>query len=765
MSPKTQNRDRGERRILGRVEPEDFIGRASELERIVRLAEESVRPRGLLVLTAPAAGVSELLRQSYDELFRRHEQLIPIYFAFSSDDKTPARAARRFFHTFIQQLVAWRRQDTSQAVALQPLAELADQSAPGDYEWVEQLIESVERSRDDDERALVRLCLSAPLRASARGARTLVMLDGLHLTERLKGETQLGPEIAQLFMRSDLPFVFAGLRRRLLDVVGGESDGSEHFSKLRLEKLADDDARALVERLTERASIALNDQTRDLIVQQLGGKPFFITSLVQSARDKEIELTTFLNCQQLYVDELMGGRLYRHFDSVMENITGTASSSRRALIRVLYESKVNDGSRAQVETWRKRLGVEADQLQQIIRELHVNELASLNANFIEVGNGSFAWGDYLSTRYRMEVAAEPRALVVAETLLETLKRAPQTMARHYRRAAALGLRELLQRFNGQRVPASLLHYDRFSRAYKGLEPEAVASGLDAETDLVRLPQIVQAGSCAAFYPPMQAVCDEERCAVAPGFDAGTYTDANEVVWIAAEIESKLEAGRGITEVWCDRLMSVARACGFHRVRLWLVAPEGFSAEASELLAEREAYGSSRHQLELLTARINSDLSPAVKAEENPDEFELVIPMGEDTELIAATTVDQIARRINFQPEAINQIKTALVEACINAAEHSLSPDRKIYQRFRLESDKLVVTVSSRGVVPPNFRGQNGLKGRASNNGNDEQNAPGSSSSERRGWGLTLIKSLMDEVEFERVDDGTRLRMIKYLRSP
>jgi len=35
--------------------------------------------------------------------------------------------------------------------------------------------------------------------------------------------------------------------------------------------------------------------------------------------------------------------------------------------------------------------------------------------------------------------------------------------------------------------------------------------------------------------------------------------------------------------------------------------------------------------------------------------------------------------------------------------------------------------------------------------------------ERRGWGLKLIRTLMDEVEFERVDDGTSLRMTKYLQ--
>src|SRR2546428_5459469 len=96
----------------------------------------------------------------------------------------------------------------------------------------------------------------------------------------------------------------------------------------------------------------------------------------------------------------------------------------------------------------------------------------------------------------------------------------------------------------------------------------------------------------------------------------------------------------------------------------------------------------------------------------PDEYEMVIPMGADTELIAAHAVEQIARRVNFRPEAINQIKTALIEACINAAEHSLSPDRKIYQRFRVEDDKLVVTVASRGGVPARLAGQNGQEGDA-----------------------------------------------------
>jgi anti-sigma regulatory factor (Ser/Thr protein kinase) len=134
---------------------------------------------------------------------------------------------------------------------------------------------------------------------------------------------------------------------------------------------------------------------------------------------------------------------------------------------------------------------------------------------------------------------------------------------------------------------------------------------------------------------------------------------------------------------------------------------------------------------------------------------MILPMGEDNELVAASTVEQFARRLNFRPEAINQIKHAIVEAYINASEHSLSPDRKIYQRFRAESDRLVITISSRGVVPSNLAAQSTESGTET----DESEA----SKGRQGWGLKLIRTLMDEVEFERVDEGTSLRMTKYLR--
>jgi serine/threonine-protein kinase RsbW len=173
-----------------------------------------------------------------------------------------------------------------------------------------------------------------------------------------------------------------------------------------------------------------------------------------------------------------------------------------------------------------------------------------------------------------------------------------------------------------------------------------------------------------------------------------------------------------------------------------------------LLRKRGAHFSSRRQYELLAAEIGRITSLDTAKADAPDEFMMVVPMGEDNELIAANTVEHIARRLTFEPAAINQIKTAIVEACINASEHSFSPDRKIYQRFRVEDDRLVITISSRGIVPTNV-------GSGNANTNSIEDVEGRE--ERRGWGLKLIRTLMDEVEFEKVDDGTSLKMTKYLR--
>ena len=734
------------RQILGRVAAEEFVGRSAELERLVQ-HPGTPGGRGLLLLLAPSAGVSELLRQAFDRLFNQRLDVVPIYFAFRRNETTAVSCAIEFLNTFLLQYVAYRRDEPALCKASLTLNDLAQLALPDDLEWIEGLIEAYNRERfNNDERALLRFCFSAPQRVPARNGRPFVMIDAAQLVEHLNGIGRFGAEIVRILGGSQLPFALAGLRRQMLAAAHRANCDFESLDIVRLGPLADEDGRRLVDQVALRQQVAITEETRDLLLQQFNASPFFITSLLKAAREQNVSLETYRDCEQLYVDELLGGRIGRYFASLLEEIT-PQPETRRLLIRTLGEAVSGEGRKASFETWRKRLEVEVEELEKILHGLHVQEFVNWDGALVETVGGSPAWNDYLRARYRLEVNEDPRALVVADTLAGVLKRAPQAMARHYRRTATLGLRELLARFDCQRVPESLMQYDRFRDNYKGASIEEIEDGLEAETNLVKLPQMVHVASGVSFSPELRQVAEEERCVVAHGFEEARYTETTETVWLVAEIESKLEADQELTESWFRHLEALAVKNGFTQTRIWLIANEGFTDNALTSIIKRDAYSSSRQQVELLTARLGETArktSPATA----PDEFVMIVPMGEDNELVAAGTVEQIARRLNFSPEAINQIKTAIVEACINASEHSFSPDRKIYQRFRVESDKLIITIASRGVVPANMTGEKADTAEA----------------ERRGWGLKLIRTLMDEVEFESVDEGTSLRMTKYLRS-
>src|SRR5213593_4735654 len=88
-SPAGQPRPEGsERQIVGRVPPGEFVGRATELDRVLAHPYRLGEPRALLLLLAPSAGVSELLRQAYDQIFNQRGEVIPVYFPLARAETT-----------------------------------------------------------------------------------------------------------------------------------------------------------------------------------------------------------------------------------------------------------------------------------------------------------------------------------------------------------------------------------------------------------------------------------------------------------------------------------------------------------------------------------------------------------------------------------------------------------------------------------------------------------------------------------------------------
>ncbi len=129
-------------------------------------------------------------------------------------------------------------------------------------------------------------------------------------------------------------------------------------------------------------------------------------------------------------------------------------------------------------------------------------------------------------------------------------------------------------------------------------------------------------------------------------------------------------------------------------------------------------------------------------------FEMVIPMSEQAELVAARAVDQIGRNINLEPDVMNYLQLAIVECCINAIEHSGSYEKKIYLKFIASPQMLEIMIES----PGRFFSPDSLE--------ESPTEKKVESGRKRGWGLTLMRKIMDEVRVERVHDRTRVTLIK-----
>ena len=124
----------------------------------------------------------------------------------------------------------------------------------------------------------------------------------------------------------------------------------------------------------------------------------------------------------------------------------------------------------------------------------------------------------------------------------------------------------------------------------------------------------------------------------------------------------------------------------------------------------------------------------------------------DMEIEASETATSMAESMAMSADKIDEVRMAVVEACINAFEHSQSRDRKVHLTFEVlggeEPSELRITVRDHGVGfdPESIEEpiiENKLK-----------------AERKRGWGLKIIHGLMDEVTIHSDRRGTTLVMRK-----
>jgi len=134
------------------------------------------------------------------------------------------------------------------------------------------------------------------------------------------------------------------------------------------------------------------------------------------------------------------------------------------------------------------------------------------------------------------------------------------------------------------------------------------------------------------------------------------------------------------------------------------------------------------------------------------QMELTLPMVPDIEIAAARAAGNLAREMGMSSDSIDEMAHAIIEACINAREHSGSADRRIYVRF-------VGTSPGNGTPRIDVWITDHGKGFSVNDARSRRSQLGAV--HKRGWGLSIIEAHMDEVEISTNEDGTTIHMVKY----
>jgi serine/threonine-protein kinase RsbW len=135
--------------------------------------------------------------------------------------------------------------------------------------------------------------------------------------------------------------------------------------------------------------------------------------------------------------------------------------------------------------------------------------------------------------------------------------------------------------------------------------------------------------------------------------------------------------------------------------------------------------------------------------------EVSLPSRLGYERIAMDCSASFAKMAGFAPQRIEDLKTAVAEACLNAIEHGNQshPDTRVLVTMDFKDDRFSVSVKDGGNGIPRLP-----KDRAVMRSIEKLEPP-------KGLGIYLIKQLVDEVEFNNMTkDGHAVKLVIKLKN-
>jgi len=131
-------------------------------------------------------------------------------------------------------------------------------------------------------------------------------------------------------------------------------------------------------------------------------------------------------------------------------------------------------------------------------------------------------------------------------------------------------------------------------------------------------------------------------------------------------------------------------------------------------------------------------------------LEIKLPKVPEIELVAIEGLEKMGKYLGIPEDKIGEARIVVTEAVINALEHTGDSNPYVKVEFEMTKERLIILVtdSGKGFNPDEIEEPDIKKKIDSTN--------------KRGWGIKLMKSMSDDLIIESKPTGTKISIIKNL---
>jgi len=734
---------------------EEFFGRDEELAALLRVCLEGKSGIGasVMIYGPPNVGKTSLLLKLKYDLQTLSDgaappRPFPFYFSFSKILSHPLALSQHFLQEYLWQLLVFLGDSPPAAFDTDALSDRLGTYGLIDYrEFI--LAHRRFTERGDGLSALVN-AFSFPFVPGGEIFYPVFLFDDFQYTCKLQNI----PDGAILSILR--PYIKSG---HFPMIISGSSPGHVtsslkreglfgSFQLMEVGGLSPAASEKMWTSLFERRKIQMPGPIQARAAARLGHIPIYQRMFVEEVSFRNAQVTDEIGFENLFALSITEGQLNRYWREFFESAFPERMARARA-IKFLKRVVCDQFPLDTFEGALSLLGTSPEDGGEILSALEFKGL--LKSDFEQlrfVGDPVLA--DFLYWAFERGVLGKSSSQVAAALVQAKLSLAATGQMEGGREKWVAVAKELMRRWDCREVPMMLFRFGSFRERFGGKGLLEVVIGMESEPQKMRLPKI---SSVSTGYRTRRRGPRLDFDLVAYGFLDADFSEENLVIWAVDVMTEKALTANAVEhfENRC-RLLSLEKGLKPEQLRKWILFEGSVDLAALERAAQYDVFLTHRSQMRLflnlfgveeLDLTQEERKAPETPPGAEPLEFELVLPMKADTEIVAARVAEEVAAYASLDKDTVDRIKMALIEACINAFEHSGAESGKVRLRYILSPEKIELFVQDEGK---GFRGGRGAE----------------ESKRNRGWGLKLIRELVDDVEIATGDRGTVVRMVKYL---